>query len=274
MVASGNAINQLGYGPGAVEVFRGWDHFSIIGLAYIDPSLPSRQIPFVIPGRQKSVVDKPMILPRNSYVYRSAVTIPKNINWSNRVYDPNAATGPRVEIRNPTLGGGGRLTILESGTQEYLTIPGKTKSDIKFDYEQVSTKPPSAEYGWRWMNTYYADATTNEQRRNYMDGGLVISSTPMDPGQDARSFKNTDPWNTFLAGRRELETGINDARVGNQLIPRQLSLIIPNDLNYWSTFDGKKSAVVLEISGYYPNLTATSLETAFAGTDLLHEVLK
>jgi hypothetical protein len=146
MLATGNQINSYdSYSFETTEGFRGLKAFNQVGIAVIDPSRPSREVPFVIPSRQRGREPRPFVIPSRAYVYRVAVRIPKDIKWQN----PEAVGLDANGIVQST----GLVLIGEnpSGPSNYLISlpidPDRNADPKVLDATMVWTKVPGSDYG-------------------------------------------------------------------------------------------------------------------------------
>lgn len=269
-LAAGNAINRVG--AGGVETFRGWKQFTMTGIAYIDPSRPSRDVPFIIPSRQPGHDDEPFLIPAWSYIYRAALTIPPNVNWDNKPWDGTSASRCKIE-NTETSNTRDEFVILAGGSRALATLLGEAR--VVHNYEQVSMKLPGAEYGIRWSNQQDEDAN-GFRRTFYFDSSDLGDDPYLDVGQDWRTYKELDYAAQMIGGRHELETGGAATQTGSPILGTtgSLRLTVPTDVEPWTTFDGKLSAIVFEVSGHSPMIEATGLEAALAGTKLANGVNK
>lgn len=266
-------IGRLGIGDEKIETYRGWHQFSYVGLGIIDPTTPSRDIPLIIPGRQRGVADRPLVIPARSYIYRAALTIPAIINWDNKTStDPGFTQRCMIEDAS-TNSGLDRFQILGTGTARFLNVV--PENQLVYPYEQVTQKLPGAEYGRRWINPQIDNPATGARSLGAprSDGGLnglVADDAFVVPGMPAGFYREYDYYAPLLAGRQDIQTGANPFDPGHASLGSSYRLTIPQDIQPWTTFNGRKSAIVFEISGFMPDPTSIDLESAFAGTDYLN----
>jgi hypothetical protein len=268
MLGTGNQINYHdSYSGETTEVIPGIRYFQRVGLAIIDPSRPSREIPFVIPARQKGREERRFACNFASEgIYQVNVIVPKDVRWEN----PNAAD--TTPVAGPAFDADGiensaRYTVIAGGSDpssllsaialpvdpEYAAELAGAAGPLLGDSIMSWTKIPGSIYG------YYS------HQRNR---GAVGFDTP---GTRAKYLRQDTPSCPIL-----WDDTLNSGTIsygGHQALgadPWQPYLVTMPNAAAPTTYSGKKAAVVLEISGWIrPTFRdVISMEKALAGFDL------
>lgn len=96
----GSVINShYSFGGERHQIKPGLQSFRAIGVAIIDPKRPSRDVPFIIPSRQKGIEDKAFQLPIGTYITRVGLRIPAAINLASATYEVGAVLGAATNVQ-------------------------------------------------------------------------------------------------------------------------------------------------------------------------------
>lgn len=244
MLTTGNQINSLdSYSFETAEGFRGLKTFNQVGLAIVDPSRPSREIPFMIYSKQKGKEPIRYSIPRRAYVYRVGIRVPKEVVWEN----PTSGTNDLNGIVQST----GDMYIEGVGTSatESISLPidpaaGPLNARRIWDASMVWAKIPGSNYGQFYGIQQFEDNTYPDSpvliKRNfegYLQRCQIMSHDWVGTGLPGNPLR--DDWKPVLK--------------------IQPSLIAP------TTNNGKKSAIILEVSGYLFDEEPISSEKALSG---------
>jgi hypothetical protein len=252
MLAFGNYINHLdSYSGETVEITRGVKHFNLVGLATVNPAQPSREIPFMIPSRQRGREPKQFIVPSTAIITRVSVLIPKDVIWQNPE-NPSYTPPPPGSVAQQSQG---LVTISQVLAGIGVIIPvdpygmgPATPQD--FDTYCTFQRFPGMNWGRQYLGLPYS-----------VSGAIPSQAT-------AGAYFNGDNPNCSLLSW--------DSPVGPPASPigsfraATTALWIPNfntspTLPAPTTSTGKKSAIILEVSGFAFDFEPISLEKALAG---------
>jgi hypothetical protein len=174
----GSVINPHdSYSNETIQLGRGTRQFNLRGLAIVDPERPSRDIPIIIPSRQKGRKDVMYSLPIGAYVTRVAVLIPKHLNLASGTYEIG-----------PTLGAAGNVQVVYAQTLQMTS----------FDYEVGWVIADNEDFG-RKRVAAQTDTPTGSGVQTITDtplasGALIAEAAILSDPTVANGDVLTTPW--------------------------------------------------------------------------------
>jgi hypothetical protein len=253
MLAAGNLINQMhSYSSESVELFRGYQYSTMVGLAIVDPSQPSRSIPFIIPSRQKGRPDRPMSIRRPVYIHRVALRVPKDIVWTNvSTYSINGTLNGQNHLTDVSVD----TTVLAPGSSpatfmNVLIDPNRYPHRNDFDTEQIMQVFPGSKLVELVMK-YKTSLNPSLEAQAVIPYGEVMP--------DANSLP------TCPSLLLDDSTAAQEGQFGPY--SENFSLNFKNTAAAPVTLSGKKSAFILELSLFQPFYETIGTEKAFQGLD-------
>jgi hypothetical protein len=190
----GSVINEhFGYSNEGITVRRGLELFNTVAVAIVDPEQPSRDIPFILPSRQKGRRNLTFNLPAGLFITRAAVRIPKELTLAAETYQIGTALGDAMNISLPYVA---------------TALPGVFDYSVGWalaDWQNFGQKVTEAQVETVPGNGVQSVATTN------LAGGAILAECPIisDPTQ-----ANGDPL-TAAWEPRFLMPGANPAPTTN-----------------------------------------------------------